>query len=261
MRTVLALAGLVITELYRRKDFYVLFVLVALLTLTTARAGFVQEAGARQIVGDLSLQLIWISSLVIAVAATARQLPAERERRTLFPLLAKPVGRGQFLAGKFLGCWLACGLALVVFYAFFVLISLFQGAAVTWLLLPQAFWMHWGMLAIVVAMTLLGSLVFSAPSANATICFAAILAILVSGAHLHRIGAALPFPAGHLVTALYFLLPHLEWFYSLRERLVFHQDPISLADCLLGLTYAAAYAAALLTAAWMIFRRQTLTSR
>ena len=34
MNTVTALAGVVIKELYRRKDFYVLFVLTALLTLS-----------------------------------------------------------------------------------------------------------------------------------------------------------------------------------------------------------------------------------
>jgi len=30
-------------------------------------------------------------------------------------LLAKPVTRGQVIVGKFAGCWLACGLALMVF--------------------------------------------------------------------------------------------------------------------------------------------------
>ena len=54
----------------------------------------------------------------MAVGTTARQIPAERENRTIFPLLAKPVTRAQVVAGKFLGCWLACGMALVVFYLF-----------------------------------------------------------------------------------------------------------------------------------------------
>ena len=42
--------------------------------------------------------------------AAARQIPAERENRTIFPLLAKPVTRGQVIAWKFLGCWLAAGI-------------------------------------------------------------------------------------------------------------------------------------------------------
>ena len=46
-----------------------------------------------------------------------------RENRTIFPLLAKPVTRGQVIVGKFAGCWLACGFALLVFYLFFTLVS------------------------------------------------------------------------------------------------------------------------------------------
>ena len=68
---------------------------------------------------EICLLLIWISSLVIAITTTARQIPAERENRTLLPLLAKPLTRTQLILGKFLGCWLACGLALLCFYVFF----------------------------------------------------------------------------------------------------------------------------------------------
>src|SRR5260370_38381343 len=68
---------------------------------------------------EICLLLIWIASLVIAITTTARQIPAERENRTLFPLLANPLTRTQLVLGKFLGCWLAGGLALLLFYLFF----------------------------------------------------------------------------------------------------------------------------------------------
>ena len=67
--------------------------------------------------------LIWVCSLVIAIATTARQLHSEKENRTIFPLLAKPVSRAQLLLGKFFGCWLATGLALFVFYLFLGLVA------------------------------------------------------------------------------------------------------------------------------------------
>src|SRR6266478_8432298 len=122
MNIVFALAGIVITELYRRKDFYVLFVLTALLTLLMGSVNFFNEKTVR-IVKDLALLLIWISALVIAIGTTARQIPAERENRTIFPLLAKPVTRAHVVVGKFAGCWAACGVALVVFYFFFLVVS------------------------------------------------------------------------------------------------------------------------------------------
>src|SRR5215831_9552678 len=123
MSKIFALAGVVIKELYRRKDFYVLFVLTALLTFAAGAMNFFHDEKIIRIVKDVCLMLIWISSLVIAIVTTARQIPAEREARTIFPLLAKPVSRGQVIAGKFLGCWMACGVGLLVFYLFFGLIS------------------------------------------------------------------------------------------------------------------------------------------
>jgi len=259
MNSVFCLAGIVIKELYRRKDFYVLFVLTAIITLLLGSVNFFHEDKIVRYVKDICLLLIWLSSLVIAVVTTARQIPTERESRTIFPLLAKPVTRGQLVGGKFLGCWLACGIALLVFYLFFAVVV---GAKEGRLPLSQYFqviWMQWWMLAIVIAMVLLGSVLFSAPSANATICFAAILAILILGGHLHRLAAVQPSPLGQALSVLYFLIPHLEWFYAVRERLIFDSALLGWGDCLLAAAYAAAYVGLLLVATWTVFRRKILT--
>src|SRR5437867_1505677 len=101
MNTIAALSTLVIKELYRRKDFYVLFVVTAILTLVMGSVNFFDEAKIVRYVKDICLLLIWISSLVIAIGTAVRQIPAERESRTIFPLLAKPVTRGEVIVGKF----------------------------------------------------------------------------------------------------------------------------------------------------------------
>src|SRR5947209_20592995 len=103
MKKTIAIADIVIKELYRRKDFYVLFVLTAVITIVIGAVHFFNDAEIIRHLKETCLQLIWISSLIIAITTTARQIPAERENRTIFPLLAKPVSRGQVLAGKFLG--------------------------------------------------------------------------------------------------------------------------------------------------------------
>src|ERR1043165_6480889 len=107
-----ALASVVIKELYRRKDFYVLFLLTALLTLLLGSINFFNDDKIARYLKEICLLLVWLSSLVIAIGTTARQIPAERENRTIFPLLAKPVTRAQVVVGKFIGCWIACGLSL-----------------------------------------------------------------------------------------------------------------------------------------------------
>src|SRR6476661_2382507 len=119
MNTIFALSSVVIKELYRRKDFYVLFVLTAVITLLMGSVRFFHDDKIIRYLKEICLLLIWISALVVAIGTAARQIPAERENRTIFPLLAKPVSRAQVILGKFAGCWFACGLALLVFYVFF----------------------------------------------------------------------------------------------------------------------------------------------
>jgi ABC-type transport system involved in multi-copper enzyme maturation permease subunit len=257
MNTVWALAGVVIKELYRRKDFYVLFVMTAVITLTMGSVHFFNDSRIARYLKEICLLLIWVSSLVIAIGTAARQIPAERENRTIFPLLAKPVSRGQVVLGKFLGCWLACGLALFVFYIFFGVIAGTREHSWPLAQLLQTFWLQWVMLGIVIAMVLFGSVVLSAPSSNATICFVIIAGILLLGGYLNRVAVQQPEPLRSVVYAIYFLIPHLEW-YDVRDFLIYDQGLIALTDCLLATLYGAAYAGFLLFATWVAFRRKAL---
>jgi ABC-type transport system involved in multi-copper enzyme maturation permease subunit len=258
MSNVLALAGVVIKELYRRKDFYVLFVLTALITLVLGSVKFFDDDRIVRYLKDVCLLLIWISSLVIAITTTARQIPAERESRTIFPLLAKPVGRGELIVGKFLGCWLACGLSLIVFYFFFGVITASREHAWPWGIYFQAIWLHWICLGIIVAMALLGSILFAAPSSNATICFVVVLGILFAGGHLNGVALQMRGLRGVIVYVIYFLIPHLEW-YDLRELVVHDWGPIDWLAWAGATAYGLLYAAFLLAATWLAFRRRSLT--
>jgi len=257
MNTVFALAGVVVRELYRRKDFYVLFVLTAVITLLMGSVSFFHDTQIVRYVKEIGLLLIWISALVIAIATTARQIPAECENRTIFPLLAKPVTRGQVILGKFAGCWLACGLALVVFYLFFGVVTGSREHHWPWLNFAQALWLQWIMLGIVVALVLLGSLVFTAPSSNSTISFIVMLGILLLGRHLNQVALQEPEPLRSIVYGFYFLIPHLEW-YDVRDLIIYDQDLVGWLDCALVTLYAAVYMALLLFGAWLVFRRKAL---
>lgn len=244
--------------MYRRKDFYVLFALIILLTVVLGSVNFFNDDRIVRYLKDACLLMIWLSSLVIAVTTTARQIPAERESRTIFPLLAKPVGRGEFVAGKFFGCWLACGMALLAFYFFFGLLSASREHTFPLLAYFQAMWLHWMCLGIVIALVLLGSVVFTAPSSNATICLIVVLGLMFAGGHLNGIALQMRGVRGALVYAIYYLEPHLEW-YDVRELIIHNWGLIDwLAWC--GATiYALLYTGFLLGCAWLVFRRRTVT--
>src|SRR6267378_4212370 len=203
MKNILAVSSIVIKELYRRKDFYVLFILTVLICLVMASVNIFNDKSIIRYLKEICLLLVWVASLVIAITTTARQVPVERENRTLFPLLAKPLTRTELLLGKFLGCWLACGLTLICFYGFFGLLAgsrEHHWPVVNYL---QAGGLHWVMLGVVIAMTLLGSLVFAAPSSNSTICFVIVSGILLLGRHLNKVAVPLPEPNRSLLYSLY----------------------------------------------------------
>jgi ABC-type transport system involved in multi-copper enzyme maturation permease subunit len=252
-----AVAQVVIKELYRRKDFYVLFILTALLSLVLGSVNFFGDDKIVRYLKEICLLFIWVASLVIAITTTARQIPAERENRTLFPLLAKPLSRNQLLFGKFLGCWLAVGISLVCFYLFFgVLCSVKEQSWPVFSYL-EAMVLHWFMLGVVVSMTLLGSVVFAAPSSNGTIILVVTTGILFVGRHLGKVAMGLPEPSGSIVYGVYFAIPHLE-FFDIREHLIHNWELIPLPILAGALAYAAAYGALFLALACWRFRRQSV---
>jgi len=258
MNNIFAVAGVVIKELYRRKEFYVLFILTVVICLVMASINIFNDNQIIRYLKELCLLLIWVSSLVIAITTTARQIPAEREQRTLLPLLAKPLSRTQLIFGKFLGCWLACGLVLLCFYTFFG--ALAASREHTWPLLNyfQAAFLHWVMLGVVIALTLLGSLVFAAPSSNSTICFVFVMAILCIGRYLDAIALSRPEPVRSIVWSLYYAIPHLEIPFEMRNLIVHDWPLIEWKFVGLDALYLLAYALVFLLAACLVFRRKAV---
>jgi ABC-type transport system involved in multi-copper enzyme maturation permease subunit len=257
MRNIVAVAGVVIKELYRRKDFYVLFIVTVLICLVMASVNIFNDDKIVRYLKELCLLLIWVSTLVIAITTTARQIPAERENRTLLPLLAKPLSRVQLLLGKFFGCWIACGLTLLCFYIFFG--ALAASREHHWPLLQylQAGVLHWFLLGIVVAMALLGSLVFAAPSSNSTICFVVVGGIMLVGRHLDKIAQPLPEPVRTITLVIYYAVPHLE-FFDTRDLIIHNWPLIGWSYFGLAIGYALVYIAAFLTGASLVFRRHAV---
>jgi ABC-type transport system involved in multi-copper enzyme maturation permease subunit len=256
MKNIFAVAGIVIKELYRRKDFYVLFILTVLVCLIMGSVNIFDDKHIIRYLKELCLLLIWVSSIIIAITTTARQIPAEREQRTLLPLLAKPLTRTQLVFGKFLGCWLACGLVLLCFYIFFGALAASREHTLPLLNYLQAAILHWMTLGVVVALALLGSLVFAAPSSNSTICFVIVATILTIGRYLDAVALKLTEPFRSIIYGVYFAIPHIEIPFEMRNLIVHDWPLIEWKFVGLDALYMLAYAAAFLVAACLVFRRQ-----
>jgi hypothetical protein len=122
----------------------------------------------------------------------------------------------------------------------------------------QALWLHWMMLGVVTAMVLFGSVVFAAPSSNATINFVVILGILFVAGHLHKLALGMAEPLQTIVTTLYFVIPHLEW-YDIRDLIINERPPVAWIACGGATLYAAIYVLIFLVSGWLAFRRKMLS--
>lgn len=138
-----AIALNVMREAIRQKIIYVTVIFtLALFAFEPMLPSF--KVGLRaQLFNDMSLSFAYLSIGIIAVALSVNQVPGEIEKRTIYNVLSKPVGKSDFLIGKYLGilamlfaCSLLMGLAIFGFnLAYFGQVSfgLLQGVAMSFL--------------------------------------------------------------------------------------------------------------------------------
>jgi ABC-type Na+ efflux pump permease subunit len=125
-RRVAAITGNTLTGLTRLKIFYVLLLFALLLigsSIFMAQMTFQQEF---QVLKDIALGAMSIFTSLLAVVATARLLPQDVEDRTAYTILAKPVSRFEYLAGKLLGVLLLLAISLVAMSALFFLVLILR---------------------------------------------------------------------------------------------------------------------------------------
>ena len=254
MTRILTIAKIVWLEMLRRKDLYVLLILMAVFLAAMLGLNIFGLGGLVAYVKEIGLLLLWIGTWVLTINFSARQLPREEATGTIFPLLAKPVTRGQFLLGKWLGAWGAGLAASALFHLLLVGVVLARGSALPWVTLAQHFLLHGCLLAILAAAGLMFStrLHYDAAAALAYVFALGSFFVLprVPQLVLHARGLQ-----HDLLLALYFALPHLELF-DLRIRLAYDWGALAWPAFCAILAYGALVAALLLVLAWLGYHRK-----
>ena len=256
LRRIGALVRLSLLELWRRNDMFALLVLAVALLVPLSLARPFGTAGATRYCDDAALILVWGYSIFVSLGVGARLFPGEFSSRTIYPLLAKPVSRGELLVGKYLGGVVAAWSALGFFYALWAVSSTLRGGGVAVPCLLQAFALHAVFAALVVAAAVAGSFLLT-PSANATLLAIVFPAMLFFGRRLPDFAESAPGPARLLVRAAYWIAPHAE-FFDMRQRLVHGWGGVEPAVFLAAAGYGIAYALLLLLLARFLFERKAL---
>jgi ABC-type transport system involved in multi-copper enzyme maturation permease subunit len=241
MYKILVLAGGVLKEIVRRKDLYLIFMLLLVIVFYASFISFGGETGFLRYFKEIVISLAYIFSVIIAATFASRQIPQETEAKTIYPLLAHPLSRGQFILGKFAGVVFVSAASFSLFYLVFVIaLVLRHDFSTPALLLVEGYFLHLFLLTFFVALTLLLSL-FLSPAANTVL-------ILIFYFATNWFGATFPD---------YVLLPHPELF-DIKEKIIHTQDIVPLWAVLFLAAYAVIYASIFLTAANAAFRRRNL---
>lgn len=236
----------------------VLYNLVVFALLLTAAAVFLGELSAAQeakIIVDMGLSATLVFGVFIAIFVGVGLVYKEIERRTVYAIFAKPVGRGEFLVGKYAGLCLTLAVNVAVMGAGVTLALLYVGGG--WTPLALSIWPAVGLilfeLMILVAVALLFSS-FSTPALSA-VCTFFVFVIGHFSADLRTFADSLGSPfAGAVFGALYYLLPNLSNFSYITAAA--HGQTPSAAAFGGAVSYALIYVAVLLAAATLIFKRR-----
>lgn len=141
MTRITALARAVVTDAIRRRITWV----VALFALVLAAAIPMLPSYGQGIEGavfrEIALALVYVSTMVVALALAANRIPAEVERRTAYTVLVREVRRWEYVVATWIGIVATLAAAAVTFGVIVF--------ATGWLVYGEPMWLLWqGVLAI-----------------------------------------------------------------------------------------------------------------
>lgn len=206
-----------------------------------------------KIIQDVSLASMSIFGLLIAIFVGIGLVYKEIQRRTIYTLLAKPISRGQFLIGKYLGLALTIILNVAVMSAVLLALLIFYAEpTVNWEVGKAVF------LILVELMLITAVAVFFSTFSTPTLSAMFTLGIYIVGRFSSDLVALSSRSENivlkYLTLALHYLLPNLEKFDV--KGLVVHWIPVSNAYVFQSFLYGLTYILFLLVAAVLIFRRR-----
>ncbi len=250
MTKILAIAGVTVRDALRQK-LAVNLLVFALLVIGASQVLAELTFGEQyRIIADLTLSAAGLFGTLIAVFLGANLIAGDVQRRSLYPVLAKPVSRTQYVLGRYAGLLAVLLLNLAVMAATTIAVLGYYRRGFGFLTATPLLLAFAG-LAAQLAMVAAIALVFSAFT-NVTLAAIATLALTAAG---HSARVALPFwRTSALGRGLAMVVPDLaalDW-----KVAVVYSDHV--ADAALTLGYAALYTAAVLALGSAIFARRDL---
>ena len=243
-------------EAVRDRVLYNLVFFALLLVAMAPLLGEISIGVQRVLLINLSLSAISIFGIVISIFVGISLVSKEIEKRTLYPVLTRPVGRGEFILGKYcglLGTLLVNTAAMTVgFYIALMLMTRdFTHSDANILIAVYFLFLEF---VVIIGLSLLFSS-FSSPLLSALFA----LSMFVAGAFaadLRAFAAMAHGPEGWLARAASYVIPNLASLNVITR--VSHDQSIPAALVGYNTLYTALYATATISGAVLIFSRRDL---
>lgn len=238
-----AIAAAVTADALRRKIVWVVGFFAAVMALAIPQLPSYGVGVVAGVFREVALALTFAAGLVLTLALSVTRLPGEMERRTVYPLLARPVHRWEYLVGSWLGVTLTVGACVMAFDVVNQAIGLVRYGDPMWRLIEGslAIWLEMGVVAAF-------AIALSTVTGAVTSTIGALVFLFIAHSRSTLLGAE---PGG--LAALY---PSLDAFNIINQ--VAHGTGVSFPYGLSMLAVFAGWCALLLAAGSLLFAQKDL---
>ncbi len=251
MRKTLALARITFLQGTRTRVFYTLLFFGVTMVVSTVVLNQMTVGDPTKIIQDLGLATLSLFSLLIIIFVGSQILVKDMESQTIYLILSKPMGRGQYILGRFLGILAILYANMMAFSIMILLLNFLYSHHLKWALFVSA-----GLTALEMGI-LLAFLVFFFAFITPTLAPFLVLAVFITGHTTTEVKAIFAHKPGfyHLFSiALYYLFPNFDLL-SVQTEVV-HNVPIPSGHLFYALGYSVMLICFILWASHLIFRNR-----
>ncbi len=257
MTTVFTLSWVTIREALRQKLAVNLLVFAVVLVSASLVLSSLTYGEQYRIIVDIALTAMEVFGTLIAVFLGAGLVAGDVERRTVYPIIAKPVSRAQYVAGRYAGLVATTTLNLVVMTVFFVGVLAFYLKGLGFIRESPLIATVGG---IAVQFAMIGAVaVLFSTFTTATLSAIFTLSLVVAGhlaSDLVRYWSTQGAAAGWFGKAVYLVVPNLESL-NFKEAMVY-KDAVAAGPLAASMLYGVLYSAGVVALAAATFSRRDL---
>ena len=253
MNRILVIARNAFREAVRDRVLYNLVVFVLLITASAIFLGELTAGQEARTIVNLGLSAILLFGAFISIFVGVSLVSKEIEKRTVYSIFSKPVGRGEFIIGKYLGLCLTLLVNVLIMGAGVSLALLFVGGGNLAFSIWGAVFLIFLELAMLTAVAIVFSS-FSSPALSALLTFLVFIIGHFSASlrdFAENLGSA---GAKYFFNFLYYFLPNLSFYSFITNSAHGDTPPASMLGG--AFLYSIIYIGILLSASILIFSRR-----